>query len=97
MVLPILIFIWNKPKYPPSRTAHNDKPTSTAEFVMNFVKLAKDIDFWLLGFSFAFIYSVYSSLGGIVGKLIEPFGFQDEDATLFGVLFIVFGMIGSFI
>lgn len=97
MVVPIMILIWNKPKHPPSKTAYKDKETDSAQFLWNFVVLSKSIDFWLLGLSFASIYSVYSCLGGIVGKLIEPFGFKDEDSTLFGILFIVLGIIGSFV
>lgn len=67
------------------------------KFFLNFLILGKSLNFWLITVSFALSYSVYSSIGGIIGSLIDPFGFTDDDASIFGVTFIVSGMIGSFI
>jgi len=67
------------------------------KFLLNFLILGKSLNFWLITISFALSYSVYSSIGGIIGSLIDPFDFTDDDASIFGVTFIICGMIGSFI
>jgi len=86
----------NKPNHPPSITAYKDTK-SDQKFFLNFFILGKSLNFWLITMSFALSYSVYSSIGGIIGSLIKPFGFKDQNATIFGACFILSGIVGSFI
>lgn len=96
MTVPMMILMRNKPKHPPSITAYKDIKTDQ-KFLLNFYILGKSLNFWLITISFALSYSVYSTIGGIIGSLISPFKFEDQDATLFGTAFIVMGLVGSFI
>ena len=92
----MMLLMRNKPKHPPSIAAYKNQKTDQ-QFFLNFYILGKSLNFWLITMSFALSYSVYSTVGGIVGSLIKPFGFSDQDATPFGITFIMMGLVGSFI
>jgi len=45
--------------------------------------------------SFNMLYSVYTCLGAIVNNLVAPFGYTSKDSSIFGVAFILSGLISS--
>lgn len=45
----------------------------------------------------AMVFGVYSCLGAIVNNLAIAYGFTSVDASIFGAVFILSGLVGSFI
>lgn len=60
------------------------------------IALLKNKNYLLLGFTYAVMYGVYGCLGGILNTLVTPYGFNSTDSAIFGAVFIVFGLVGSF-
>ena len=42
------------------------------------------------------LYGVYTSLGAVVAAITKPFGYEDADNAIFGAVFILSGVSGSF-
>ena len=59
--------------------------------------LVSSLNFWLLNIVFSFIYAVYNTLGAAVGVITEKFGYSSTDNSVFGVVFIISGITGSFV
>ena len=89
--------IRNQPPTPPSASAekvlNSKKKTSQCTSIC---KLFKDRDYWFLCLSFAFIYSIYTTMGACVGPLAEQFGYKSTATSIFGVVYIFGGLFGSF-
>ena len=49
----------------------------------------------LLMVIFGFIQADFNTLGTVVGELAKEYGFTTDDASIFGAVFIVGGIIGS--
>ena len=47
--------------------------------------------------SFMNMYSIYVCLGIIIGEVLEPYGYSDKETSLAGTVFILAGILGSFI
>lgn len=47
-------------------------------------------------FSFAMLYQVFNTMGAIVGNLAQQFNYLPRDTSIFGVIFIMGGLLGSF-
>ena len=53
--------------------------------------------YMLLMLTFTCLYGIYTSLGAVVSSVTEPYGYVATDNAVFGAVFILFGVIGSFI
>lgn len=93
MALPILFLIRNKPPTPPSASSVSRKMGLCES--MKRVFMNKDCVFVILAFSFC--YSLYMTLGSVVGPFTAVFGYDPSDNTYFGAAFIMVGVVGSFI
>lgn len=47
--------------------------------------------------SFTTLYGIYTSLGSVVSSITEPYGYTSVDNSIFGAIFILSGVVGSFI
>lgn len=47
--------------------------------------------------TFSLMYGVYSSFGAILSNLFDPYDYSGSDISMIGAVFIIFGLIGSFI
>ena len=79
----------------PSESAKKQTRTEF-EFWADAKALAKNKNFIIMVISYMNMYSVYSCLAGTINNIVEPYEYTTKDASLFGVLFIIFGLIGSF-
>lgn len=70
---------------------------STNNFCSQFSQLMKTPNFWILSTVFSFIYGVYNTLGAVVSIFVAQFGYSSSDTSIFGVVFLVSGICGSFI
>ena len=57
----------------------------------------KDTNFIILTISYSLSFSIYGALAAVLGPLTEQFDFSSDDASIFGAIFIVFGLVGSFV
>jgi FLVCR family feline leukemia virus subgroup C receptor-related protein len=89
-----LFFFRNRPPKPPSSTAFAtiDKP---GQFKKSIVNLLSNRNMLVLMLAFGQIQGTFNTLGTIVGEATAKYGFSNDDASLFGALFIVGGIIGS--
>lgn len=79
----------------PSVTSYIDKK-APQQFAANFVTLSRNFNFWALTLAFCCIYSIYQTLGAIISPLTAAFNYSSSYASLFGVVFIMSGLIGAF-
>jgi MFS transporter, FLVCR family, feline leukemia virus subgroup C receptor-related protein len=49
----------------------------------------------LLMLIFGFIQGVFNTLGTVVGEIANRYGFSTDDASVFGAVFIIGGLVGS--
>ena len=96
LALPILFFVKSKPPTPPSASAAKLSNVRTEPFLRSVIKLFTNINYIILLIAFAFLYNVYTSLGAIVGPLVESFGYDQTATSIFGVVYIGSGLFGSF-
>lgn len=66
-------------------------------FSTSFKRLVTNCNFWFLNIEYTMIYSIYVSMGAIVGLLSDGYGYSSSNASIFGVFFVIFGVIGSII
>jgi len=92
-VMLLLIFLFReKPKTPPSATSG----TELTENVMENTKaLFKDPNFRKLMMTFGIIFGTVNTYGTIVGILANKMGYSDDNASIFGAVFIIGGIVGS--
>ena len=94
--LPIVFCARNKPPTPPSKSAEEMDNMVIESQISSLCKLIKDRNFIMILFAFSFIFSVYVTLGASVSQLSDRFGFDSKDNSIFGTVFIVAGLVGSF-
>lgn len=89
-----VLFFRDKPKTPPSATAFAllDKP---GEFRKSIAGVLGCRDMWFLSLAFGGIQGTFNTLGTVVGEATGEYGFDGDNASLFGALFIVGGVLGS--
>lgn len=51
----------------------------------------------MISFAFCLVYSIYQSLGSIIGPLTAYFDYPTSEASIMGVIFIFFGLFGAFL
>lgn len=59
--------------------------------------LLKDINFILLMISFSLSFAIYGAIAATVGALANAFGFDSDSVSIFGAIFVIFGLVGSVI
>ena len=67
------------------------------QFCANLKKLVKNPNFYLLSIGFCIGFGGYSTLGGVVSPLASEFDFTMNQVSVFGVAFVVLGLVGSFL
>ena len=88
----LIIFFREKPKTPPSATSKSD----VDENVMEHTKaLFRDKNFRVLMITFGIIFGTVNTYGTIVGIIGNKMGYTDDNASVFGAVFIIGGIVGS--
>eukprot|EP00347_Sterkiella_histriomuscorum_P021419 403334042 len=87
----ILFFFKDKPPTPPSSSAGAKKDA----FGPSINQLFRNKVVWLLVIIFGFVQGVFNTLGTVVGEIATQFDYSTDDASVFGAVFIVGGIIGS--
>lgn len=93
MFLILLIFFREKPKTPPSASSENEG--GSGDLMANTKKLLANSNFKKLIVTFGIVFGTVNTLGTVVGIMTNEFGFSDADASVFGAVFIIGGIIGS--
>lgn len=92
----LIFFYKDKPEFFPSKVARTN---TAAKFSM--IKDAKlmivNKNYIILLICYSLLYGVYTCLGAVINNLVVPYGFTSGDASIFGAVFIVSGLIGSFV
>lgn len=88
------LFFKNKPKSPPSPTAF-ERIDESGVFWASIKDIFGNRDFMLMFFCFAQIQGSFNTLATIVAYIGEVYDYTDSDASLFGGMFIVGGVVGS--
>mmetsp|Transcript_37055 Transcript_37055/g.42574 ORF Transcript_37055/g.42574 Transcript_37055/m.42574 type:complete len:81 (-) Transcript_37055:407-649(-) len=58
--------------------------------------MLKNPDYLTILGAFSFIFSVYVTLGATVAQITERFDFDSSDNSIFGTVFVIAGLVGSF-
>ena len=88
----ILIFFREKPKTPPSASSGSEEK----EEIMTSIKtLMRDSNFQKLIFTFGIIFGTVNTYGTVVGIIADKMGYTDANASMFGAVFIIGGLVGS--
>lgn len=95
--LPILLFIRNKPPTPPSASAANSNKRNSGGMIRSMKRLLSSIDFIWLMLAFSSIYTIYTTLGASLGPLTKSFDYDSKDNSMFGSIYVVGGVFGSFV
>ena len=93
---PILILIRNKPPFTPSLVAFKDQQVKQ-RMLENFKTLFSNPNFILLTLSFSLTFAIYGAIAATVGTLAEKFEFDSDSVSIFGAVFVIFGVLGSVI
>jgi FLVCR family MFS transporter 7 len=89
------MFAREKPETPPSAAA--SRKEEPMNFRANLKLIIRNKSYILLCISFTMLYGIYTSLGAVVAAITTPFGYKIADNAMFGVVFIFFGVLGSFV
>lgn len=93
--IPTIIFAKEKPDTPPSKAAkRKEEPMN---FWVNLKLLLANRSYLLLTITFAMLYGIYCSFGAVVASLTGPYNYTATDNAIFGGVFIIFGVLGSFV
>lgn len=95
--LPISVIIRNAPPTPPSASAANVQKQKSFGMRRAMVKLLKNVDFIWMMIAFSAVYTIYTTLGAALGSLTGAFNYDSSDNSLFGSIYVVGGVVGSFI
>lgn len=95
--LPVMLFIRNRPPTPPSISAANAIKKKSGGMCKSMKKLVGSIDFIWLVLAFSSIFTIYTVLGAALAPLTASFGYNSQDNSLFGSIYVVGGVVGSFI
>ena len=60
------------------------------------IALYKNSNYIFLGSTYAIMYGTYGCLGGILNTLVVPYNFNSTHSAIFGAVFILLGLVGSF-
>ncbi len=93
--IPTIIFAKEKPDSPPSAAA--SRKEEPMNFWVNLKLLLANRSYLLLSITFAMLYGIYCSFGAVVASITAPFDYTALDNAIFGGVFIVFGVLGSFV
>jgi fucose permease len=96
LALPILFLVRNKPPTVPSKSAAQRSSAAKVKLLPALKKLFKNTNFMFLLISFSFLYGVYMTLGAVVALITHEFGYKATDNSIFGVVFLGSGLLGSF-
>lgn len=88
----LLIFLKEKPKTPPS--ASSDDADEKKDVWEENKKIMKDKNFIKLIVTFGILFGTINTYGTIIGIITNKFGYSDDNASLFGAVFIIGGLIG---
>ena len=96
MNLGLIFFYKEKPEFYPSKAAQQ---ATSVEFSMknDLKKLIKNKNYLFMLLTYSLLYGVYTCLGAVINNLVTPYGFDSTASSIFGAVFIVSGLIGSFI
>lgn len=75
--------------------AANNKLDEEGQFCSSIKQLLTNKDILMLMFVFGQVQGIFNCLGTVMGEASDAFGFSADDASLFGALFIVGGIVGS--
>jgi len=90
-----VMFYREKPMHYPSKAAtQSDKEEFDFKKDLKLLFANKNYIFMII--SQNLLYGVYTCLGAIINNLVVPFGYTSSNSSLFGVVFIFFGLVGSF-
>jgi len=92
---PIIILARNKPPSPPSKAASRQE--EKLMFKKELKILVKNRSYILLCVCFMTIDSICTAMGAIVASLTKPYKYSSAVNAACGGIFIIFGVIGSFI
>jgi MFS family permease len=67
------------------------------EFKKDIKILLRNRSYICLTISFTFLYGVYTALGAVVSSITAPYGYVASENSLFGAIFIIAGVLGSFV
>lgn len=91
---PIILLIRNKPPFAPSLSAFSsDQPQNVCR---NLKQLISNWNFICLLISYSASFSIYGAVGSVVSPLAMHFGFESDWVSVFGAVFILSGLVGSF-
>lgn len=85
------IFVQNKPPMPPSASAS----VKREPFFKSLVALIKDIQFLKLMVCYGLMNAIFGNFATLVGELTAAYGFEASKRGIFGMLYLVGGVIGA--
>ena len=88
----VLLLFREKPKTPPSSSSGTEETEDSME---NIKKVLKDRNFQKILFTFGIIFGTVNTLGTIVGIIANKYDYSDANASVFGAVFIIGGIVGS--
>ena len=97
LVLPLLLLFKDKPEEYPSKGAEDlEKHKTSYSFMSDMKLLWNNKNFCRFALSYMNTYSIYTSLTAITSNLLSPYGYTPSQASMTGILFICFGLVGAF-
>jgi len=92
----VLLLFEERPKIYPSKAA---QISTKVQFDMkkDLKLILHNKNYIFLTITYAMLYGVYTCLGAIINNLVSAYGFGSVDASIFGAVFIVSGLVGSFV
>lgn len=95
--IPIFFIVKNRPLIAPSVSELKDRYAKKGNNGGEIKQLVRHKNYMLYVFSFSAIHITFICFGAVMGQLVSTFGFRASDNQFFGVTYILFGMIGSFV
>lgn len=90
------IFMPNMPPTPPSSSAAMALAEAADEpFWISIRKISTNRHFWVLFTSFSIYVAFFNAFSSLINQIVEPYGYTDDDAGLFGACLIIAGIIGA--
>ena len=59
--------------------------------------IIRNKNYIFLTITYMMLYGVYTCLGAIINNLVSSYGFSSVDSSIFGAIFIICGLVGSFV
>jgi hypothetical protein len=95
MALPVFFLVKNQPKTPPSKSAKDVLRMKKRRILESIRKLIRMPNYWAIVLAYSLVFSVYIVLGASVGAVSDEFKYGTSANSIFGGVFIIFGIIGS--